>query len=374
MSTIPLLFNQTSSDAKKLEANASYQRHHVMKSSILRNAVRQEGFGFGGAISVAIQSHVFVTNCTFKDNSAQFMGGAIAAVYNVKLNLQGTIIVGNKALSDSGAIWAQVDVTLIVREITFSGNVALGCGGAISVNFASYLRTTNCVFDDNTSQQFGGTIIGYFSVILDIQYTSFTCNKALASGAIDIKIDVHLCVTDCTFIDNHVELVGGAVGGASAAVLQIQRTNFTSNSALQGRAINVQYQANLILTNHGLEGYVAGDLGGAILQSKCRVVRCLFHSNTAQEFGGAVLIQSKSLMQIENTNFINNKSSGGGVIYIEPNSKLQANNCNFLQNSAKQSGGAIELNYDSTAVIESCHFLANCAEAGSVEALELNNP
>ena len=58
-----------------------------MKSSILKNAVRQEGFGVGGAISVTIQSHVFVTNCTFKDNSAQFMGGAIAAVYNVELNL-----------------------------------------------------------------------------------------------------------------------------------------------------------------------------------------------------------------------------------------------------------------------------------------------
>ena len=394
----------------------------VRETSFIGNDVS----GAGGAITVNRASYLTTTNCVFDNNTSQYLGGAIIGYFNATLDIRGTRFTHNRALQGGaidvdtdvhlritdctfvdnhaqygGAIAGSVDVVLEIQETSFTRNRAQQ-GGAIDIDHHVYLRTTDCTFVDNHAEQLGGAIYGMSDAVLEIQETSFTRNSALQGGAINVQ-QVHLRVTDCTFVDNHVEQIGGAIVGGPDAVLQIQDTSFTRNSASQGGAINVQMQVNISLTNCRLDVNFASDHAAAILamsnvtleiretsftgnsasraagvlhvsQSRCHVVRSVFHSNTVKTVGGAVHVQSQSSLKIENTKFTNNNSSTGGAIHIESTSILQANMCFFGENFAKQSGGAIELDDFSTIAIKSCDFMANNARAGSGGAINLNNP
>ena len=384
----------------------------------------------GGAIEVEKQVQLSIKNCVFEDNSAQFVAGAIVAEINVTLHIQVTTFVGNKAAIQGGTIFVQSEVHLGINNCTFENNSAqsvtgavgalhnvtvdiqgtkfvgnkalLFDGGAINIEQQGHLRITNSVFENNTCPGLGGAITGTDSTTLHIHKTNFTGNRASQSGAINIGQYGYLRITDCIFTDNHAKKIGGAVAGGKDVVLDIHETNFTGNSASEGGAINVQQQANLSLINCRLDGNFASDHSGAIAsiifvtleirgtnfignsapnaagalivsQSQCHVVNCVFHSNTVNAVGGAVCTELKSSLQIENTNFTNNKSSDGGAVYLDSTSKLQANMCMFSKNFAQQSGGAVKLNGHSTVVIKSCQFLANHAWGGPGGALELNN-
>ena len=451
-------FNLKSSHDKKPKAIAAQL---LVRIRILgKNFVQQEDAlvgtysGQGGAIYVAIQSQILVTNCTFEENSAQLVAGAIVTVSNTTLHVQETTFVGNKAQQNTGAIAAGLNAKLHIEETTFVSNkaheagainieqqgylrmkhcvfhdniggrggaiaagwnatleiqetnftrnrAALG-GGAIDVDQQSYLRMTNCVLDDNISEWLDGAIIAAFNATLDIQETNFTRNRAaLQGGAIDLQQQSYLRITDCTFKENGVESMGGAIvlGGA---VLEINGSYFSNNTANFGGAINVQQHANLSLTNCRLEYNMASDIGGAICAyskvilriqeanftgngafrgggalnvdtlTDCHIVKCVFNYNTANGSGGAVYIESQSSLQLKNTNFINNNATDGGAFYIDLRSELQANMCTFWKNLGKRNGGAIKLNDNSAAIIESCHFLSNHAVGGG--ALYVSNP
>ena len=452
----PNLFNHTSLHVKKPEAIATrlFKRNSILK----KNSVQQEGMletepGQGGVIYVAIQSQLFVTNCTFEDNSAQFAAGAISADSNVTLRVQKTTFVSNKA-QNAGAILSGLNATLYIEETTFAGNKApydggtiniekqahiriTNCvfvnntsqgnggaitamltttlyiqetnftrnralqGGAIDVDQQSYLRMTNCVFDENISQLLGGAIDVGLNAILDIQETNFTRNSAPEGGAIDVQELSYLRTTDCIFRYNRAEVMGGAIVGGSQVVMEISGSYFWNNSASQGGVINVQDRVSLSLTNCTFE-LNFGDNGGAIMTwisvklqiqetnftgnsaslnggaldvrtlTDCHIVQCVFNFNTAKGPGGAVSMDSKSSLQLENTNFTKNNATEGGVIYIDTNSKLQIKRCSFWKNFGKQAGGAIALKGFSTTVIESCHFLSNHAVTGG--ALYVNYP
>ena len=422
-------FHQNSIRTFAPKRNATYHINHLINSSILRNDVWQ-GYlpGIGGAVVVVTQSNLVLKNCTFADNLAQFMGGVIIAGLSVTLNVQETTFVRNTALIQGGAIDVEQQTHLRITNCVFDNNLSQGNGGAISgernttidiqvtsftrnnasqggaidTDTQSYLRMTDCTFKDNHAEQNGGAISGHKEVVFEIQETNFTRNTAVQGGAISVDTDVYLRATDSTFVDDHASQIGGAIYGGPDAVLEIQRTNFTGNSARQGGAINVQQQSNLSLINCRLKRNFASDVSGAILvatnvtleiretnftgnsashagaawvlQSQCHVVQSVFHSNTAKTRGGAVHILSKSSLKLENTNFLNNSGSDGGAIYIESTSKLQANMCIFSENFAEESGGAIKSNNYATAVIENCHFLAHYAEAGADGAVNINNP
>ena len=377
-SIVCVLFDQTSSPAKEPEANTADQTPSLMNGSILNNTVQQECYstGIGGAIYAGNQTQLVIRNCVFKDNSAPFAVGVIFAEINVTLDVQETTFIGNKALVlQGGAIVVQLQAHLQIINCTFKDNRAEDIagavcgnddaqrtsfignsaqqGGAIDVQRQAYLHATDCTFIDNHAGQVGGAICEAHNAVLDIQSTYFTGNRASESGAIHIAQQGYLRATNCTFIDNHAEQIGGVTCGSYEAALDITDTNFTGNSAVQGGAINVQHQANLSLTNCRLDRNFASDFGGAILvkgdvtleiqetnasiaagalfasQSQCHVLRSVFHSNIVKAMGGAVFIQVKSSLKMENTTFKNNKGSDGGAINIESSSKLQVNMCIF---------------------------------------------
>ena len=324
-----------------------YATLDIQETTFVGNKALQQS----GAIDVGPQGHLRITNCVFDDNeSQQGIGGAIGGGPNVTLVVQETNFTRNSAEA-GGAIFASANATLDTQETTFVGNKALQDGGAINVQHQAQLRITNCVFDENVSQRIGGAICSIDNVTLVVKETNFTRNSAIQGGAIDVQHQTKLSLTNCRLEHNSASsTVGGAINARTKTTLTIRETIFTGNSAPNGGALIVLYQSN---------GHVEW---------------CVFHNNTAKTTGGAVHVDSKSSLQIENTNFTTNNSTDGGAISIEGNSQLQTNSCSFWENVAKQDGGAINLNGESTAEIEHCYFLSNQANSGQGGAININNP
>ena len=394
----PNLFNHTSSHDRNLKLIAPHKVLLLKSSSLNKKTHKNQEDplpSMGGAIYVAMRSRLVVTNCVFHDNSAQYVAGAIAATANVKLEIQQSYFKCNNAIMQGGAILAKDNITLDLQETFFVGNMASGDGGAINIQLQVHFRMTNCLFGDNISGRVGGAFCAGFNTTIQIQETNFTHNKADQGGAIDVDMYSYLRITNCTFEDNRASH-GGAFFGGFDLICKIIGSQFLKNSASQqGGAINVQTNANLLITNSRLErNFVDTDTGGGIVlafnvkstiletnftgnsapntagalmvysQSDCHVEMCVFHSNTANTVGGAVAISITSSLRIKNSNFTNNNSTDGGAICIDLTCKLHTEMCSYWKNVAKQTGGAIKLIGGGTAVIESCLFLSNHAENG----------
>ena len=360
------LFNQTTSDDKKLKVIATHL--FIRNSDLKKKSVQQEDAlvgtypGYGGAIYVAAQSQLLVTNCTFEDNSAQSCGGAIITVSNTTLHVQETTFVGNKAhvryggaiiallnatlyieettfvgnkANGGGAISAALNATLQIEKTTFVSNKASGEGGAIITVLHSHLRMTNCVFDDNMSSQDGGAICATYNTTLHLQETTFVGNKAqrgagaiLAglnatlyatyagkkalsdAGAINIQNAAHLLMTNCVLDDNSGRY-GGAIDAASNVTQEIQETNFTRNRAVhQGGAIDVSQQAYLRITN------------------------CMFKDNHVEQIGGAIVGHTQAVLEINGTYFSKNNATQAGAIMVQQQVNLSLTNCRLERNCA----------------------------------------
>ena len=246
-------FNLTSSDDKKRKPIAAQLlvRIPILGKSLVQQEDALVGTdpGRGGAVYVAAQSQLLVTNCTFEDNSAHSWGGAIITESNTTLRVQETTFVGNKA-QFAGAICAAGNATLHIEQTTFVGNRAPGDGGAINIQQQAHLRMTNCAFDDNIPELGGGGISAGIYATLDIQDTNFTRNRALQGGAIDVEWQVYLRMTNCAFKDNISGQLGGAITATQNATLHIEETTFAGNKALgEGGAIHIQQQSQLLVTN-----------------------------------------------------------------------------------------------------------------------------
>ena len=245
----------------------------------------------GGAIDVQDQAHLRLTNCTFVDNSAQQFASAIGAGYNV---------------------------TLDIRKKKFFGNNASE-GGAIDAQHQTHLRITNCVFVDNISERNGGAIVGACNTTLNVILTNFTRNTAAQGGAIEVGQQSFLRTTDCSFIDNYVKEIGGAVVGGLGLVCIINRSYFLKNSAsLEGGAISMQEQVNLSIANSRLE------------------------YNVAISGGGAIVALTTVKLKIRETNFTGNRSPKGGAWVVGYRSECQVELCTFEHNTAATgTGGAV---------------------------------
>ena len=184
-----------------------------------------------GAISAGLNVRLDIEGTTFVGNKALVQGGGIIVQEQGELRTNNCTFTNNSAQYNAGAVQAGFSVTLDTKNTSFVGNKALNDRGAINVQFQVYLQITNCVFDENISERSGGAIVIGDNVTLDIQETNFTGNRATQSAAIDVAHQSYLHVTDCTFVDNHAKHIGGAISGNVDVVLEIENTSFTSNRA-----------------------------------------------------------------------------------------------------------------------------------------------
>jgi predicted outer membrane repeat protein len=267
-----------------------------------------------------------INTCTFSQNTADRMGGAIYSMGN--LNVDKTDFTENKALFDvGGAIGtALVDSTPIItiNNTNFNKNRAKNCG---AISNLVKLDISNSKFNENRANEDSGAIgnggpLNYPSTgTLTVKNTEFTQNNADNNGGGIVSARGFIEIFNSSFINNHAFNTGGAILIRSSNI--IDGNSFTNNSASQGGAI--------------YNGFV----GDASYPSS-KINHNNFLKNTAKNFGGAILNVGSGVFSKNNFtwNKVLNDLGSGGAIFND-NGTIYLDNNNFAINyiSTKESSG-----------------------------------
>lgn len=146
-------------------------------------------------------------------------------------------------------------------------------------------------------------------------------------------------------------------------------SSFLNNMASDsGGAVYLQSDSLLSISSSEFVTNTAAKSGGALLaraRSSLTCSSCTFTSNTARNGpGGAVAMVEGTSASITETSFINNMASdSGGAIDIYA-SNLTLNESTFLLNTAKSYGGAVAANDSPLTVASGSTFTRNFAPSG----------
>lgn len=245
-----------------------------------------------------------------------------------------------------------------ITNCSFNNNSAVDGGGIYS---SANSGTTNpvfiaCSFTDNRSSQNGGGI--RLQGVMAISNTSlsscvFVGNSSGGGGGALSMISatgvLNLVVTSCLFTNNSAVGGGGGIQAIGVGNLQIQSSSFDGNkSVISGGGVHVVNGITRI-TKSIFTKDSAGKGGGLMLEgSHLNLDACAFNGCTAQQGGGAILIQGNTIPDtLKNNVFVGckdfgNLAGGGGALHLN-NAAASAINNTFFADSSTTSGGAIRL-------------------------------
>ncbi|HIJ71529.1 MAG TPA: hypothetical protein HPP87_09230 [Planctomycetes bacterium] len=163
-------------------------------------------YNSGGALyyeywfhSISTKS-IILTNCTFKNNSAEYGGGICN--YNGNIKLINCSFTSNFAGS-GGGICHNGEGNMTLMNCIFSGNSAYDGGGVLS-NGPGSSTLTNCIFKGNAAESDGGGMDNYATAILS--NCLFTGNTAgYSGGGLSNYWGEYVTATNCTFVGNSLQ-------------------------------------------------------------------------------------------------------------------------------------------------------------------------
>jgi predicted outer membrane repeat protein len=138
--------------------------------------------GGGGAVLVAGDSPLTITDSVLRNNGADTGGGAVQVATTA--TIERTDFVRNETAGDGGAIDARApEGRITVRASTFSSNRAGGRGGAVSaIGFPSPPEDggiQGSTFAGNEADEGGAVVLGRGAIVAN---STFAGNRALSSG------------------------------------------------------------------------------------------------------------------------------------------------------------------------------------------------
>jgi hypothetical protein len=206
---------------------------------------------YGGAIIENNIKHVRLTDCTFRNNQAFVVGGAMwhnqsGGPDQEPIVIKRCTFIDNDGADAGGALFFTATDALIVST-TFLGNSASGTGGAI-----------------RSGPSFGAS---FGSGDLELHNCAFTGNTAQIGGAVAALRNPLARVINCTFAANSASSAGGGGGILSDAFdLRIANSILWQNQAggSQNQAAQISHQTGfgpLTLSHTCVQG-LTGSLGG----------------------------------------------------------------------------------------------------------------
>ena len=224
----------------------------------------------------------------------------------------------------------------------------------------------NCTFSNNTAINLTnetfyqvGIIHAYGNLNISLCYFTGNYGGIIAMQGVNIERSV---------FRNHSAQCGAAVY-TEGSEGSISECLFISNIALDyGGALALDGKMNVIgCTFHNNYARIGGALGSQ--SHVLNVSRCVFIKNEAYESGGALYFSFGNLFAADNAFYYNNAASGG-ALYAYDIDSISISKSNFTSNEATfESGGAImtELDYDISDIdhwlvnISKCIFMNNTA-------------
>ena len=277
----------------------------------------------GGAISQDVSSTISCQGSTFKNNKAEFNGGAILS--SGTLDISGCSFEGNSAGDDGGAIFKNSASPLTIDGSNFSDNLAGtdpanqtngGRGGALHLT-TSLVTITTSRFNKNSAASGSSTGAGGGALYKE-------------SGA--------LTVTACVFAGNSTsgeEWHGGAIFNASSGALAVNYSHFGTTP------LPLPAPFDTLTTKNSTTG--ANSNGGALYNAgELLILGTSFIGNTSSNHGGAVanVVNSDGPIIANSTFSQNSADSQGGAVYtLRSDANLSIINSTIAGNSAAQGGG-----------------------------------
>ena len=216
-------------------------------------------------------------------------------------------------------------------------NKIRGGGCLIAATGPEPVLMSNIEFQENSASHRGGALAA-LNATVQLTHCTFTGNLSRDGGALYLN-RAGVEIDTCTFTNNGSEQMNGA-GGAIAAKETI------------GRLTTCSFSGN----HQGSGGAVA------LEESPLTIHECSFEENVAQEHGGALILQGKTLPQVIMCTFSENQTTlDGGAIFVhsQGNRALAIGECTFEGNLAGQFGGALASGTDTPLEIAQCVFVGN---------------
>ena len=257
-----------------------------------------------------------VTGGTLTLKNLNFINGYANGTYNEETG-------SYDGLLDAGAILAQGG-NLDIQGCTFKDNKAYRVGGAIRVAAGSSLKVTDSTFESceaigNQAGQGGAFTVGSAATGLEVRNCTFIdCNTTNFGGAIDTAL-ANSIINNCTFISNRVGTYGGAVAVRGANTI-VEDSVFKGNSAENGGgSAVVVYDVDATITNCIFDSNIArsdSEYGyqGAVYLSvnpvtpndamNVAISKCIFTNNSALK--GSAIASYLSSFVVENSIFASN--------------------------------------------------------------------
>jgi predicted outer membrane repeat protein len=265
-------------------------------------------------------------NIILRDGSAFVGGGAIEAS-GAHIILESVQLLNNYAPNQGGAIYCYVGAagTLAVNNSLFENNSSTN-GGAI-YNDGCTTTIRNTIFRTNQATGAGGAIHNAFTATMQVNKSVFDANTALDGGGIFNDSGSNILLTSATFQSN----TGGYGGG-------------------------IENSGALVMTNSLLNGNVVSGSGGGIWNLGGTVV--LQHTNVQNNsaFEGGGINTYGSSLEMLNVNIVGNVATGshggglyhgGGTAFIT-NATISGNQAN---GTAANGGGIFQLSDDNLTLL-----------------------
>lgn len=319
----------------------------------------------GGAVLVETGRVFTAHKVTVEDCKATGSGGGAVYVENTgEFTAYDLNISGCKADGSGGAIFTENNTTVTVSNGKLSSCTAGGNGGAIvnggALNISSITFESN---EANGSNSYGGAIYsdGTSSVTASgCTFGGTEGNKAQNGGAAAIVGNSENAVvfTSCIFQKNTAE---GSHGGAIFAERAItvkgtssNKTKILSNKigGASGKGGGIYSSAKLYIEYAEISGNtVTGGSGGGIYSTGIlNIIDSTIggtgadSGNTANDNGGGIYADAKSVCTIKDSDIVGNTANGmGGGLFVSSDGtekgKCTITGGTFKKNEAKGSGG-----------------------------------
>jgi len=325
--------------------------HNLLASPTVANCTFRDNraVGLGGAVDNYKGSAPQLTNCHFVDNRAEQHGGAVANVEGSDATFTDCTFVGNTAVKDGGAVKSH-ESSPVFEGCTFQGNASSyggalncsDCGGSITDSSFADNETVPTPEHDFTN---GGAVSLGNGTTVTLTGVTFTGNvSAGAGGAVMVGDNADVSFIDCLFTDNTSTDDGGAMLVWNA-VATVSSTTFSGNESL---------------LKHG--GAVSAGVGTVAISDS------LFDGNRADGTGGGLDVCCSGSVQVSGTTFTQNEANqaGGAVSLYDGANELTR--CVLRDNAATWGGGMV-MGEGASAVVTSSAFSGNMASwGGAIEA------
>ncbi len=242
----------------------------IFKDSTAKSTDRYSN-SYGGAIYSKGSNEVYVDNCTFINNTAQY-GGAIYA-YNGILDVKNSIFIDNYAYNYGGAIACEYNSKVKIKNSTFTKSRSLNdAGGAVYLKRTSFEAdslnisdsnatfgaaltilftdsTLNGIFSYNNTAKYDGGAIYQVLGNMTLSKSSFISNNANNGAGLYVGRCDNVIVNDCLFSNNTAISRAGALYSIINTNMTFERIAYENNSAFTDNDFYNSQDVNPFISN-----------------------------------------------------------------------------------------------------------------------------